>query len=162
MLKQIAAFAFAAMITAAPAIAQDAAEIARVEAGEPCQGCNLFQANFSYSVLKDAQVANARLRQSNLSLAIMDGSNFRNADLSVSNLFGARLTGADLTRTNLQDATLVGTYLGGVTLTGADLTGANLSGAELITATGLTQEQLSTACGDHTTQLPAGLSIPQC
>ena len=162
MLKHIAAFAVFVAVAATPAVAQDAAEIARVQDGQPCEGCNLFQANLAYRTLKNAKVANSRLRQSNLSLAIMDGSDFRNANLSVANLFGARFTGADFTRTNLQDATLVGAHFGGATLIGADLTGANLSGAELDLALGLTQDQLSTACGDSSTRLPEGLSIPQC
>ncbi|MEO0465091.1 MAG: pentapeptide repeat-containing protein [Pseudomonadota bacterium] len=162
MLRQFAALCFTALLASAPALAQDASEIARVKGGEPCEGCNLFQADMSFSVLKNTKVANSRLRQSNMSLAIMDGSDFRNTNLSVANLFGARLTGANFTRSNLQRATLVGAHLGGADLTGADLTDANLSGAELDTAKGLTQDQLSVACGDRYTRLPEGFTIPQC
>jgi uncharacterized protein YjbI with pentapeptide repeats len=47
-------------------------------------------------------------------------------------------------------------------MSGAVLTGANFSGAELQDALGLTQAQLNEACGDATTQLPAGMTIPRC
>lgn len=163
MLKHIAALIIALAIAGAlPASAQNAEEIARVKAGEPCVGCNLFQADLSYRNLAEANVANARLRQSNLSLATMNGASFRNTDLSVSNLFGARFTGANFARANLERATLVGAYFGGADLSGAKLAGANLAGADLRSARGLTQDQLSEACGDASTRLPNGLSVPQC
>jgi len=163
MLKHFAVlFSAIATASALPATAQDADEIARVRSGEPCQGCNLFQANLAYRDLPETNVANARLRQANLSLATMNGSSFRNANLSVANLFGARFTGASFARANLERATLVGAYFGGADMTGANLAGANLSGADLRTAKGLTQEQLSVACGDGSTRLPSGLSVPRC
>ena len=82
--------------------------------------------------------------------------------MSLTNFFGARLSGADLSDTNLEGATLVGAYLGGARLNGAVFTGANFSGAELADAVGVTQAQLNTACGDATTTLPAGMTIPTC
>ncbi|WP_240466569.1 MULTISPECIES: pentapeptide repeat-containing protein [Streptomyces] len=43
-------------------------------------------------------------------------------------------------------------------LSGAELTGADLSGADLSTGKNLTQEQVSSARTDGTTQLPPGLT----
>lgn len=162
MLKHIAILAALLLGVALPAEAQNAEEIARAQSGQPCQGCNLFQADLSYRDLPKLDVANSRLRQANLALATMNGASFRNADLSIANLFGARFTGADFTRADLSRANLVGTYLGGARLEGADLSGAILAGADLTTARGLSQAQLDTACGDAHTKLPSGFSVPQC
>jgi uncharacterized protein YjbI with pentapeptide repeats len=52
--------------------------------------------------------------------------------------------------------------MAGAVLTGATLRGADLSGADFTRAVGLTDEQLSRACGDDKTILPPGLSIPGC
>lgn len=162
MLKQIAA-AFALLIVgAAPALAQNADEIARVQNGQPCEGCNLFQADLAYLELPGINVANSRLRQSNLSLVTMDRASLRNANLSVANLFGGRFTGADFSSANLDQAVLVGGYFGGANFEGASLEGANLSGGNFSSARGLTQAQLDAACGDASTRLPAGLHVRSC
>lgn len=161
MMKQGVAM-IALAIAALPAAAQDAGEIARVKAGEACSGCNLFQANLAYRDLEGIDVSGARLRQADLKLSTLDRANLSGADLSIANLFGARLTGARLREADLSRATLVGTYLGGADLAGATLAGANLSGADLRTAKGLTQAQLSGACGDASTRLPVGLSLQSC
>jgi uncharacterized protein YjbI with pentapeptide repeats len=57
---------------------------------------------------------------------------------------------------------LVGGYFSSANFAGANLTNANLSGAELKGARGLTQTQLSKACGDAETTLPRGLTVPTC
>jgi uncharacterized protein YjbI with pentapeptide repeats len=161
-MKHIAlAFALAAAgLTAASA--QNAGEIARVQSGQSCQGCNLFQADLSYRDLPGVNLSGARLTQSNLSLSTMNRARFDGADMSVSNLFGARFTGASFTNANLADTVLVGVYFGSADMSGARLNGANVSGAEMQNVRGLTQSQLSGACGDAATRLPAGLSVPPC
>jgi uncharacterized protein YjbI with pentapeptide repeats len=142
--------------------AQDAAQIARVQTGQSCSGCNLFQADLAYRDLPDIDVSGARLRQADLSLATMNRANFDNANMSVANLFGARVTGSSFRNTDLSNAVLVGSYFGSSNLSRADLSGANLSGAEMASVTGLTQTQLNSACGDAATQLPAGLHVSPC
>lgn len=142
--------------------AQRDAIATRVRRGDSCVGCDLFQIDLSYQNLGARDFSGSRIRQSDLSLATADRTRFHGANLSLANLFGARLSGADLTDANLDHATLVGAYLGGARLSGAVLTGANLSGAELNDATGLTQAQLNTACGDSSTVLPNGMTIPRC
>lgn len=135
---------------------------ARVRGGASCARCDLFQIDLSYQNIGGRDFSGARIRQAELSLTQADRTRFHGANLSLANLFGARMTGADLTDTNLSHATLVGSYLGGARFNGAVLTGANLSGAEAEDAVGLTQAQLNDACGDATTQLPSGLTIPRC
>lgn len=134
----------------------------RVRGGASCARCDLFQIDLSYQDIAGRDFSGSRIRQADLSLATADRTNFHGANLSLTNLFGARLTGANLTDVNLSGATLVGTYLGGARMHGTVLRGANLSGAELESAAGLTQAQLSQACGDATTTLPAGLTVPHC
>lgn len=162
MLRQFASLILLAGFAAAPAIAQNASEIANVRDGNSCPGCNLFQAELSYRDAKKINLSGARLRQSNLALATYDDANLSGANLSVSNLFGARFNRANFSRANLQNAIAVGTYFGSSDLAGADLSGANFSGADLSLAKGLTQAQLNRACGDANTKLPKGRTIPKC
>lgn len=150
------------LATSQTALAQDASQIARVQAGQSCPGCNLFQAELGYRDLPDLDLSGSRLRQANLALATMNRTKFDNANMSVANLFGARFTRASFRHVDFTNAILVGAYFGGANLTGAQLSGANISGAEMETAIGLTQAQLNSACGDASTQLPAGLRVPPC
>ncbi|MGP1275036.1 MAG: pentapeptide repeat-containing protein [Caulobacterales bacterium] len=161
-MKQILTALTLGLALASPGLAQNAAEIDRVRAGQSCTGCNLFQADLSYRNLPGIDVSGSRLRQSDLSLATMNRARFVRTDLSIANLFGGRFTGASFAGANLERATLVGAYFGSADFTGANLTGANISGAEMTRVRGLTQAQLSTACGDGSTRLPAGLSVPSC
>jgi uncharacterized protein YjbI with pentapeptide repeats len=144
------------------AYAQNATQIAKIRNGaKSCARCNLFQADFSYQNLPWRTLNGARLRQADLSLSTMDHSNFSAADLSVANMFGGRFTRASFINTNLRKANMVGVYAGYADFTGADLTGACLSGANL-TGAHITQAQLNKACGDNSTILPAGMTIPAC
>ena len=59
-------------------------------------------------------------------------------------------------------ANLVFTNLQGAYLLFTKLQGANLQGADLRYATGLTQEQLDSACGDEKTRLPPDMSSKPC
>src|SRR5690606_21444719 len=153
------AFAQAPAATGGPITnqAERDAIAARVRGGASCAGCDLFQISLAYQSVAGRNFAGARIRQADLSLTTADRARFHGANMSLTNFFGARLSGADLTDTNL-----VGAYLGGARFGGAVLTGANFSGAELADASGITQAQLNTACGDATTTLPAGMTIPAC
>ncbi len=162
MLKHFSIAIAGLFVLGLPAVSQDAGEIAKVQAGQSCPGCNLFQADLSYLDADNVDVSGARLRQSDMQLATFDNWSFKGTNLSIANLFGARFNRCDFTSANLQRATLVGTYFGASTLKDADLAGANLSGADLSIAKDLTQEQLDTACGDDSTILPENLNIPAC
>ena len=87
------------------------------------------------------------LLHATLSDQVMAGDDLRDAQLALSNLSGAYLMFANLSSADLKEA---------------DLTGANLSGANLISARGLTQTQLSLACGRADTKLPDGIAIKPC
>lgn len=162
MLKHIAISVVFAGLSTPAALAQNATQIERVKAGQSCEKCNLFQADFSYAEGKNQNLEASRLRQSNMALSTYDDVNLKGADLSVSNLFGARFNRADFTNVNFERAIAVGTYFGSSNFAGANLTGANFSGADLAIARGLTQSQLNLACGDASTRLPKGRTIPTC
>lgn len=162
MLKQVAIPVLFMGLFSPIAIAQNAAQIERVQAGQSCEQCNLFQADLSYAEGKKLNLEATRLRQSNFALSTYDDVNLKGADLSVSNLFGARFNRTDFANVNFKRAIAVGTYFGSSNFAGANLTGANFSGADLTIAKGLTQSQLNQACGDASTRLPKGKTIPTC
>ena len=150
------------LMLALPAAAQNAGQIASVKRGANCPRCNLFQADLSGLTLRAKNLSGARLRQSDLSLAVMGRTRFTGGDLRDVNAYGGVFGGASFAGANLTNASLVGAYLEGANFRGATLAGANLSGAEMDRATGLTQGQLNRACGDGSTRLPRGLSVPAC
>ena len=133
---------------------------------------NLTRANLTGANLNEANLSGANLTRADLTGANMDGATLTGANLYGANLYGANLSEADLIEANLTGANLNGANLFGANLTGADLfraslsgaslSGADLNGANLFFTIGLTQSQLSQACGDHTTKLPRGLRITPC
>jgi uncharacterized protein YjbI with pentapeptide repeats len=147
---------------AAPALAQNPSQIAKVRAGGHCPGCNLFQADLANLTLRGQNLAKARLRQADLSAAVMNRANFSGGDLRDVNAYGGVFGGASFVRTDLTNASFVGAYLESANFSGANLSGVNFSGAEMDRAVGLSQGQLNRACGDDSTRLPRGLSIPGC
>lgn len=149
-------------VASSPVSAQSAGQIAAVRNGAHCPRCNLFQADLSNLILKSKNLTGARLRQADLSTAIMNRTSFAGGDLRDVNAYGALFSGASFVRADLTNASFVGAYLQGANLSGAKLSGANFSGAEMDRATGLKQGQLNGACGDDSTLLPRGLSIPRC
>jgi hypothetical protein len=84
----------------------------------------------------------------------------RGADLAGARLAGAALSGASLRGACLIGADLRGADLRHADLIGADLRDADLTGADLTGSVFLTRAQLTTARGDATTRLPAGLEHP--
>jgi uncharacterized protein YjbI with pentapeptide repeats len=147
---------------ATPVLAQNAGQIASVRAGHDCRGCNLFQGDFSNFEKRGLNLTGSRLRQADFSLAVMNRTRFANTDMRDVEAYGAVFSSSNFSGANLTNASFVGAYLEGASFAGATLAGANFSGAQLTRATGLTQRQLSQACGDETTVLPGGLHIPAC
>ncbi|MDI1280931.1 pentapeptide repeat-containing protein [Brevundimonas sp.] len=150
------------MATAAPAFAQNAGQIARVRGGASCPGCNLFQASFGGLEARGLNLSGSRLRQADLSLAVMNRTRFTNTDMRDVDAYGAVFSSSNFSGANLTNASFVGAYLEGSNFSRATLEGTNFSGAQLARATGLTQSQLNRACGDSSTTLPSGLRIPAC
>lgn len=163
-MKPIAATAaiLLTLVAALPAQAQNAGQIARVRGGAGCPGCNLFQGDFSGLEASGRDLSRARLRQADLSLAVMNRTRFTNADLRDVEAYGGVFSGSSFAGANLTNASFVGTHLDGANFSGATLDGVNFSGASLRGASGLSQARLNRACGDEATQLPGGLRLPRC
>ncbi len=150
-------------ITAAPALAQNQTQIQGVLNGnKTCVGCNLFQAPFGYMELQDANFTGARLTQATLTVTILTRAHLSGANLAHADMFGTVLTNADLSGADLTRTNLSGSWLLGANLSGATLSETVLVGARMETTQGLTQAMLNRACGDATTRLPRGLTIPNC
>ena len=149
-------------LTALPAMAQDASQIASVQRGASCPGCNLFQGDFTGLEAAGRNFSGARFRQSSLTIVVLNRANFSGADLRDADAYGGVFSSANFANADLTNSTWVGTYLEGANFSGANLTGANFSGAQMRNARGLTQRQLNTACGDSSTELPGSLTIPSC
>ncbi|MES2033127.1 MAG: pentapeptide repeat-containing protein [Pseudomonadota bacterium] len=161
-MKRLVLAGLAAALLATPAMAQNRGQIAQVARGASCPGCNLFQAELTGRELGGINLSRSRLRQADLSLAVMNRASFAGADLRDVNAFGGVFGGASFAGADLTNATFVGAFLEGANFRGANLTGANFSGAEMGRASGLSQGQLDRACGDVATVLPRGLRIPAC
>lgn len=162
MKRLILALASVAVLGAAGAHAQNAAQVERAQGGASCPHCNLFQADFNNRELKGKNFAGARLRQSDMGLGEFTGTNFAGADLRDINGSAALYGHVNFAGANLTHANFVGAYLEHANFRGAILDGVNFSGAEMSTAVGLTQKQMDRTCGDRSTQLPRGLRIPVC
>lgn len=102
------------------------------------------------SKLKDLPIP-SRLQKHIGRGADLIGADLRKVDLQGANLRGALLIAADLRGTNLSGANLIG----------ADLRDADLRGADLSRSIFLTQSQVSSAKGNHSTELPSILTRPQ-
>jgi uncharacterized protein YjbI with pentapeptide repeats len=147
---------------ASPAIAQSTGQIAHTKAGADCPSCNLFQADLAGVELNGRNYAKARLRQSDMTMAVLGRTNFAGADLRDVNAFAGVFTSSNFAGADLTNSSWVGAHFAGANLRGAKLAGANFSGAEMAGASGLTQTQLNAACGDASTTLPGGLTVPAC
>ncbi len=136
------------------------------------QGANLGEAHMEGAYLAGAQMVGTEMTGAFLDGAQLVGAQLRHANLmsaqlKSARLIGTRLRGANFLKAQLEDANLSGALLYGANLRGARLKGAilneaQLEDANLLSTFGLTQPQLDIACGDRSTKLPAGFSIPLC
>src|SRR5690606_41452224 len=130
--------------------------------GACCPGCNLFQGDFPRMQVRGLNLAGSRLRQTDLSLTVMNRTRFSRADMRDVEAYGGVFSSSNFAGADLTNASFVGAYLDGSVMSGAKLNGTNLSRARLARAAGLTHSQLNEAYGDDATVLPSGLRIPAC
>jgi uncharacterized protein YjbI with pentapeptide repeats len=123
------------------------------------------------ATLKDADLEDADFRGAYLGRADLRSPLLKRANFANASLHGVELRNADLTRANFEGAVMQcfiynrdepTPSIECPRLDGANLSQARFPGADLRFATGLTQAQLSEACGDAATRLPGGLTIPTC
>lgn len=125
-------------------------------------GAVMARVNASRSQFRDANLTRVDLDQAVLVNAMCEGADFREARMPRVRADGATFTGANLERANIEDGSFIRANLVGARLRNARMRGADLSGADLRRVVGLTQRQLSQACGDERTRLPRGMRINQC
>lgn len=141
----------------------------------------LVRASLEGATVQGANFGKIEAYRSTFARAIADGASFVGAELQRADFTGAQLTKAnfekaELGRANFDKAVLTGVSFALANLSRADLTGASfegpisfdrafmfltrIEGLDLSAATGLQQAQIELACGDSSTKLPSGLSIP--
>ncbi|MEZ5995850.1 MAG: pentapeptide repeat-containing protein [Hyphomonadaceae bacterium] len=140
--------------------------------GGVCEDCDL-----SGRILAGARMSHSDFDRSDFSNAVLaradaTGSTFEAADFTRADLTRVRLAEARCPHARFQSARLAHADAHGADFTGAvfsdadvtrmNLEGADLSSADLRQARGLTQSQLSRACGDQRTRLPRGLRVRRC
>ena len=138
---------------------------------------NFEKATMLDATLIEAKLSESNLRETNLRRADLSRGVFHDSIFNDSNLTSVSAAEADFSNShfvnvsadhiNLEGANLTGTILkdtrfGNAVFENATLTDADLSGANLRDVTGLTQVQLDSACGNHKTRLPTGLSVGYC
>lgn len=112
----------------------------------------LEDATLTEAHLTNAKLADAKLSRANLSRAVFTGTNFAGADFDNANLTEAQFINGQFQKTRFGTAKMLD----------AILDNANFSGADMSRVQGLKQTQLDVACGDASTRLPVGLSLPYC
>ena len=141
--------------------------------GAKLRGSDMTGIHLTRAKLDGADLSGSNLAGSDLTRASFRNAILRNARLDAVRVNNADFTGADLRGANLRILEFVnGLSLRNVDARGArfdhawlarvDISGGDFRGANFTHVSGLTNEQLATACGDATTILPEGLRIPGC
>lgn len=113
-------------------------------------------------VCEECDLSGRILAGAKMSDSVFNGSNFTSAVLARADATGSRFDDANFTDADLERARFVRASFTRAQFYGARLAQANFAGADLRFSVGLTQQQLSSACGDERTQLPRGLQVPRC
>jgi uncharacterized protein YjbI with pentapeptide repeats len=89
-------------------------------------------------------------------------ADFSDAEIAMSNLSNGDFRSAEFSDAILNGARLTGGRFGGADFEGASMARTDIRGADLSGAEGLSQSQVSRACGDAATRLPARLTVRVC
>ncbi|MGB6231635.1 MAG: pentapeptide repeat-containing protein [Litorimonas sp.] len=135
--------------------------------GAVMEDATLIEANLSNSTLRQvnlhrAELARGTFTDTDFQSANLIGANAPSVNFTRSNFDRARLDNMDLTGATLDGGQFTGVRFGFSNMEGASLDGTNFSDADLTHVVGLTQDQLSQACGNMNTRLPIGLTVGYC
>jgi uncharacterized protein YjbI with pentapeptide repeats len=120
-----------------------------------------YRSNLSGISAAGANFVSSEMQRSNFSEADLRNVDFTKAELGRTVFHKADLADTRFSMANLSRAIFHGAEISGpVDFTNAFLFLTRIEGVDLSTATGLTQEQITLACGDGSTKLPAGLQTP--
>ncbi|MEM7555528.1 MAG: pentapeptide repeat-containing protein, partial [Cyanobacteria bacterium P01_A01_bin.84] len=128
--------------------------------GSNLQSATLYESNLFQANLEGTDMSKTNLIGANLAQCKLIGSNLEEAVFSTANLSEANLYEAKLCKANFSEANLSQANLTGVDLEEAKLFAANLSGTNLSRAINIQAEQIYSARGDNTTNLPDYLEKP--
>ncbi|GLS85587.1 hypothetical protein GCM10010873_05600 [Cypionkella aquatica] len=134
--------------------------------GADLSGANLEKSLASRSDFSGASLRGARLVKAEFLRVSFVGADLTDADLSNGDFYRNDFSNAKLSGANMNDAIMPRTVFTGAVMAGANLAGAFLErthfeNVDLSGVVGLEQSQLDQACGDSTTILPAGLTVPK-
>lgn len=134
--------------------------------GADLSNARLFAAEISRSNLQDANLTgadltNSEMNRSDFTRADLTGAIMQRAELARIVLTDATISGVSFAYSNLSRSNLIDVHLGNADLTGSYTFLTRIGGADLSQTTGLTNWQLSLACGTSETKLPAGLVAPE-
>ena len=126
---------------------------------------SLWGAKLNNAFLRETRLIKANLSEADLSNATLEFTKLQQSDLRKAKLTSSVLVQSNLTDAYLLDADLTNAIISDVDFTNAVFAGdsfgpsnqAIFTGAEIVSAKGLTWEQISTAVIDETTKLPPEL-----
>ena len=120
-----------------------------------------YRASFFRFSARDVSFEGAELQRSDFGQADLVRVNFEKSELGRAKFGGAKLEDVRFSRANLSRADFSGASFAGVSAFDRSVFFlTRIEGADLSAATGLRQSQIDTACGDASTKLPPGLSVP--
>jgi uncharacterized protein YjbI with pentapeptide repeats len=121
-----------------------------------------YRVVFQNASAQRASFISAELQRADFTGAQLSGANFEKAELGRATFETAVLTGARFALANLSRADLSGArFEGSIDFDRAFMFLTRIEGLDLSAATGLQQSQIELACGDTSTKLPSGLSMPK-
>ncbi|PKA39712.1 pentapeptide repeat-containing protein [Rhizobium sullae] len=121
-----------------------------------------YRAVFQDASAQNSSFVSAELQRADFTRAQLSGANFEKAELGRATFEKAVLTGARFALANLSRVDLSGASFGGpVDFDRAFMFLTRIEGLDLSAATGLQQSQIELACGDASTKLPSGLTMPK-
>lgn len=130
--------------------------------GSDLSGARLVMVSFQGTDLSNAVLARAQLHHAEFTDATLDRAVFRDSRLPRADFTEAEGSRVVFINADLRAANFTGARLERADFTGARLDGAVLAGAQFTRARGLTEAQLTQACGDEETRLPGDLAVPRC
>ena len=114
------------------------------------------------AVLTGTDLEGAELNATTLANVNARSADFANAEIAMSNMANGDFRSADFSDATLNGARLTGGRFGGADFDGASMNRTDIRSTDLSGARGLTQAQVSRACGDANTRLPGSLTTRVC
>jgi uncharacterized protein YjbI with pentapeptide repeats len=120
-----------------------------------------YRSDFTAVKATGASFVAAELQRGNFSSADLRNTDFTKAELGRAIFYRATFENTHFAMANLSRALFHNaSFAGAADFTDAFMFLTRIEGVDLTRATGLKQEQIALSCGDNTTKLPQGLTVP--